>query len=197
MRFLALSLLLVCSLAHANPRTLLADFETLKRTDVDYTVEGVVCEQVAKLRLEREFDPRRFETVVGIAYGDTRNTIGELDAVVFDRASGAALIVAEVKCRNDLHDARKKATEQQQRFSLAMRSPGARQMFFVWTHDTNRTFKPEQFMRQPRLQAIAQQGARASGFDRELDHTLDEFKQLRQELLECHRTNRCVWGPNR
>jgi hypothetical protein len=197
MRTLSLFLLLVSSLAHADPRMLVADFEVLKRTDVDYTVEGVACEQIAKLRLEREFPPSRYEVVTGIAYGDTRNTIGELDAVVFDRATSAAIIVAEVKCRNDLSDARKKATEQQRRFAAAMASPGARQLFFVWTANAGRTFRPEQFMRRPRLEAIAQQGARAAGFDRELNHTLEETRLLRQELLECHRNNRCAWGLGR
>lgn len=158
--------------------------QKLKNTDEAYNITGTICEQAAKLELERDFQPPRFKIETGISYGMGGSTMGELDVVVFD--ADKVTMVAEVKCWKDFGDALQKAKRQRKRFQQALGS--GRELIF-W-HDKEQ-YDPAQFSQLRVFESISQKGGKASGFNRELSYSLDELMDARQRLLTCQAGGRC------
>jgi hypothetical protein len=158
--------------------------QKLKNTEEAYNITGTICEQAAKIELEREFQPPRFNIQTGISYGMGGSTMGELDVVVFD--ADKVTMVAEVKCWKDFGDALQKAKSQRKRFQQALGS--GRELLF-W-HDKVQ-YDPAQFNGLRVFESISQKGGKANGFNRELSFSLDELMDARQRLLTCQAGGRC------
>lgn len=153
--------------------------EQLSGTDEKYEVVGTICEQAAKLDLEREYPAPRYTVETGISYGRARNTVGELDVVVLD-SDQTAVLVAEVKCWKSFSGGLKKARDQRARFlTNAKNAAGLR----LWdkTHDGH---SPGKFSKLTQFITVAQKGGASAGFDRELNLSLAELMEARQLLLE-------------
>ena len=60
------------------------DFAELKKIPRDYQDAGSICEEVARLDMQREYPAPQFTVEVGIAYADEERTVGELDIIIFD-----------------------------------------------------------------------------------------------------------------
>ncbi len=162
-------------------------FEVLKRRPVDYVVNGAVCEQVARLEVMQEYQEPEFETVVGVVYGHKSAAIGELDIVVLDRASNRVVMVAEVKCWDNLYQAHEKAAKQRERFIKALQV--LPQMFLK---SGERSFSRDQFREVQVYKAISQRGGQEFGFEMELAYSLEELMALRLRLLQCQKEGLCA-----
>ena len=178
-----LLLLLVPTLGFADSVSELV--QKLKDTEEAYNITGTICEQAAKIELERDFQPPRFKIETGISYGmGSGGTMGELDVVVFE--ADKVTMVAEVKCWKDFGDALQKAKSQRKRFQQALGS--GRELHF-W-HDKMK-YDPAQFNGLRVFESISQKGGKANGFNRELSFSLDELMDARQRLLNCQAGGRC------
>lgn len=185
MKFFVLILALVFSnSSYADPVSDLV--ERLKGTDEKYEIIGTICEQAARIELEREFQPPRYLIETGISYGNGNRTIGELDVVVFDSDKKVAM-VAEVKCWKDLGGALLKAKSQRKRFRDTI-SSGSKVKFWDNSRDQH---SYGQFTAIQYFDSISQKGGKAAGFDRELSLSLDQLMEARRRLLNCNSGGSC------
>lgn len=159
--------------------------ERLKGTDDKYEIVGTICEQAARIELEREFQPPRYAIETGISYGNESRTIGELDVVVFDSDRRVAM-VAEVKCWKDLGRALQKARSQRRRFRDTLAS-GAKVKFW---HEKDQ-HRYSEFTGIQYFDSISQKGGKGAGFDRELSLSLAELMEARRRLLNCSDSKSC------
>ena len=160
--------------------------ERLKGTDEKYEIVGTICEQAARIELEREFQPPRYQIETGISYGNNSKTIGEIDVVIFDSDKKVAL-VAEVKCWKDLNGALQKARSQRKRFKDTI-SSGSKVKF--WDDDKDQ-HSYGQFTAIQYFDSISQKGGKAAGFDRELELSLEQLMEARRRLLSCNSGGSC------
>lgn len=161
-------------------------FHQLKSNQRSYEDKGAICEEVAKVLLQKDFPAPRFKVEVGIAYGDLDKTIGELDEVIIDTTTNKAVQVIEVKCWTDLNAGREKALDQRARFLKNIRS--AKELFFSST-STQDEFPQEMFEGLTDFRSIGQKGATAAGYDLEFPFTMKELMDLRVRLIRCQ-----SWG---
>lgn len=190
--FLALSTALFSALfAAALPAfaSIDSEFERLKDLGENYEISGVVCEQIARLDYEIDYPAPKYEVVSGIAYGDEDGTLGELDVIVFEKSTGHALIVTEVKCWQDKAAALKEARIQQARFKNAVKSKRA--LFFKSTKEDGREYSKEAFAHVNKYESVSSKGSIVDGFDREIPYSRSELSELRSELLQCQAAGDC------
>lgn len=153
----------------------------LKDTHVDYAPLGAVCEQVAKLELEKIYPRPDYEIKTNITYLNYGKIAGELDVVVFQETSDEVILVGEVKCRHNLHDAFRKAESQKKRFlTLLRRSKG---LDFYSHDDQSVYYSMKHFSPNFQFVTVAQEGGGSAGFDFSLNYTLDELLEVRNRLL--------------
>ena len=143
---------------------------------------------MAEHDFEATYPRSRYEIINGVAYGDEDGTLGELDLVVFDRASDSVVAIGEVKCWRDNISALSKAIEQKTRYQHALKS--ARALFFTSLSD-KRVFDETQFSSSQDFKTIGPSGAKAQGFDLELRYSLTELMDLRERLIKCKSSKRC------
>lgn len=160
--------------------------EQLRDYPVNYQVEGAICEQVARLELFNDYDPRRYEIEVNLSYGQGKDTLGELDIVVFEKFSGIAVFVAEVKCWTDPGKAQYQGNIQRHRFMEQIHINSS-----LWIRQGNELYRPSRFRGLKKFDLIGQAGARRYGFDRELRLNLNQLKDLRTGMLECQKARLC------
>lgn len=160
--------------------------ERLRDTGEKYEIVGTICEQAAKLDMEREYPAPRYRVETGISYGNWDRTVGELDVVVFD-SDDAAVFIGEVKCWKSYSGALRKARDQRKRFQSAL-TGGAPLSFW---HGKDNGHQQTSFQGVPVFQAISQKGGMASGFERELSFSLEELMDARAQLVACQRTGKC------
>jgi hypothetical protein len=165
-------------------------FDALQKSKENFVNTGAVCEHVAKLELEQEFPPSRYQIEIGISYLTADQVVGELDVVVIEKSTGQVPVVGEVKCWKNLDSGLDKAKEQEVRFLETLDQnrahPEKTALSFTRFTDSGESavpVKPESFRRNPDHLSIAQKGARAVGYDRELDMTLEELMELRKKLM--------------
>jgi len=180
-------LVLLSLSAHAAPINDL--FNQLRDSAVNYEVVGTVCEQVSRLELMKTYPPADYEIVNGVEYGDANRTIGELDVVVFEKSTKKAVLVGEVKCWRDLQSALTKAKDQRQRFQNSLSKN-------IELHDFESDYQKSQFSNVQKYVAIAPKGAKAAGFEIDMENTLSELMQLRDMLMKCQQSHECA-APNR
>lgn len=163
--------------------------EALRDSAVNYEVVGTVCEQVARLELQKVYPESDYAIVNGIEYGDKHRTIGELDVVVFAKSNKKAVLVAEVKCWRNLQGALKKAREQRNRFIGSLSKN-------IYLQDSTSTYDKSQFNQVEKYVAIAPQGATKAGFEMDMENSLEELMDLRDMMMDCQRRGQCA-APNR
>lgn len=158
----------------------------LRNYEVDYGTSGTICEQIARLELYKRFyDFRNYVIETGIMYGHNNVVEGELDIVVFEKRSGKAVMVAEVKCSTNLPRAAALARKQRHRFLDAIELGTAE----MWRGKEK--FSIDRFQDLKKYWIIAQQGSLNAGFDYELGINLNEAAELRQAMLECQQSGEC------
>lgn len=163
-------------------------FEDLRDSGENYQVDGAICEQVAKLDIQREYPQPHYKVVTGIAYSSQSHVIGELDLVVFNSHSGKAALISEVKCWKNLGGALKKVREQRRRFLSSLNSPAPLEFFSIKDHTL---YDRTQFESDAQFISISQYGGRAEGFDRTLEFDLEQMNELRNRLMACQARNEC------
>lgn len=165
------------------------DFQHLKKIPRSFEEAGAICEELAKLKLEKTYDNNVYQIVIGIEYGDSQRTIGELDIVIFDRASKMVKHIAEVKCWKNMNGGLLKARDQRLRFLANMKSKKAIHMQAVVS---NERFDINQFRNIESFTTIGQKGSMQFGYDSELDYELNELQNFSMELLRCQDRGECA-----
>lgn len=165
------------------------DFQALKTVPANYEVFGKVCEEVARLRLTEQYPEENFKILSGIEYSDNQRVLGELDVIIFNRNDDEVILVAEVKCWDDFSKALNKAHEQISRFEQALAKRRVQDMYLV--DDKNVHFKTSQFDEHPDFVTVSYDGGERAGFDRSIGLTMQDVKELRDELLKCQSRNNC------
>lgn len=173
------------------------DFEKLKNHPRSYEDSGAICEEIARLDLEREYEMHfpdaQFEVLNGIGYADENGTLGELDVVVFktdvETNQKNVVQIAEVKCWKDIKGGLEKAREQRARFIKALRS--SKELKFYST-SSSMHFERTAFVPNTQFITIGQKGAGANGYDRELQYELLELHRFRNEMVRCQFRGQCA-----
>lgn len=161
-------------------------FDLLKIESTDFEPTGAVCERVAVRELVQEYPTDKYFIKNGIQYDERNMTIGELDVVVFDKATGMVEAVAEVKCWKSFEGARKKAKEQRMRFQTYLNKN------IVIYDDEGKKYQKNQFALVRRYFSISQFGGVGQGFDVELSLDFKEMMELRKRLLDCRAFKNCL-----
>lgn len=161
-------------------------FDILKNESTDFEPTGAVCERVAVRELVAEYPADKYFIKNGIQYDERNMTIGELDVVVFDKATGMVEAVAEVKCWKSFEGARKKAKEQRMRFQTYLNKN------IVIYDNEGKKYPKNQFALVRRYFAISQFGGVGQGFDVELPLDFKEMMELRKRLLDCRAFKNCL-----
>lgn len=165
------------------------DFAELKDIPRSYEDSGSICEEVARLEMQRSFPAPQYKVEVGIAYGDGTRTIGELDVVIFDNNLNKVYKIAEVKCWKDLRAGLQKAMDQRARFLKYNRS--GKPLYFRST-STKVAYDKAQFDHVDEFFSIAQKGGTKYGFDVELEYDLKQMHTYRTEMLRCQSKGECA-----
>lgn len=165
------------------------DFESLKSIPRSYEDSGAICEEIARLDVQKIYLAPQFEVLTGISYGDTQRVIGELDIIVFDKNINKVVHIAEVKCWKDMRGGLDKALDQRHRFLKAIRS--AKVLVFKST-SSDATYPQEQFEDVSDFTTLGQKGTVAAGYDQELSYTLQELHKHRADMLSCQSKGICV-----
>ncbi|ASD64063.1 hypothetical protein [Bdellovibrio bacteriovorus] len=163
-------------------------FEALKNSGANFEPDGTVCEEIARLEVTKEFGDA-YEVTTGVEYSLGKDTIGELDVVVFERATHKVVLVAEVKCWKNLQQAMDKLKAQRDRFTWNLTKHAAHIQF---QPDEGLSFRVEDFQGPFKFRAISQCGGLKKGFDQEIQLTLTEVQQLRSKLLKCQAWGECL-----
>jgi len=188
MKFMGLFILLSMILGNAARADSASEiFDQLKDSGEKYEIVGTICEQVARIDLEREYPAPRYVVETGISYGEGARTIGELDVIVFE-SGGKAVLVAEVKCWKSLSGGLKKAKVQRARFRDTLKGGS---QFRLWDK-SHPSHAPAAFKELKTFVTIAQSGAKAAGYDRELAYSLDDLLAARTLLLSCQNSGECA-----
>ena len=169
------------------------DFLEIKNTPRNYTDSGAICEELAKVQFEKEFDKKNYEVVVGIAYGDGQRTIGELDVVIFDKNANSAVKVTEVKCWSNLSGGLTKAHQQRARFLANIETD--KKIFFKSTA-TLKSYSMEQFKTVTEFTTLGQKGSVQAGYDAELDYELSELHRMSSQMIQCQNHGECARPTN-
>lgn len=184
---------LVISLLLCFPNLALADwdsdFNSLKNHPRSYEDPGAICEELSRLKFERQFNSPDIEVIVGVEYSDLKKTIGELDLVVFNHKVQKIIQVTEVKCWKSFKGGLEKARNQRQRFITTLNSN--KNLYFE-TAFGSKQFHEEQFKNFTSFSTIGPKGALQNGFDDELEYDLRELHRLRVEMLRCQDRNECA-----
>ncbi|WP_413612218.1 hypothetical protein [Bdellovibrio sp. HCB-110] len=165
------------------------DFELLKNIPRSYEDSGSICEEVARLEIQREYAAPQYDVIVGIAYGDATHIIGELDIVIFDNNIQKVVKIGEVKCWKDVPAGLEKAHEQRARFLKTVRANKATRFFNT---STKEIYAPEKFQFAKEFFSMAQKGSVVQGFDKELEYTLKEMRDRRYEMIRCQNQGKCA-----
>jgi hypothetical protein len=164
-------------------------FEQLKDSGEDYRPDGAVCEQVARLDIERDYPRPSFQIVTGISYANAEKILGELDVVVFDARNGHVVSISEVKCWKNFKSAFRKASEQMRRFQRYVDSEVP--LRFCTVKKPSYCYEKNQFRFSAPFTTISQSGGHSAGFDQTLDFSLEEMRGLRLKLLTCQARGEC------
>lgn len=159
----------------------------LRNISVNYQVEGAICEQVARLELEREYPRAEYRIDVNLTYGLANQVLGELDIVVTARYSDAVVLVGEVKCWTEPGRAQAKGSAQRVRFMDHLQTTPA-----LWVRHENRYLKMSRFDGLRDFILIGPRGTRSHGFERELRLGLADLMDLRRTMMACQKAGECA-----
>lgn len=181
---------LLLSVSTAQAKDIRPLFEALADSGENYEIVGTVCEQVARLNLEKIYPAPDHYVMTGIYYGNKKRVIGELDVVVFRAKDNKALLVGEVKCWTSLGSARSKALSQRNRFIESLANGGGLIMGCTST-EKGCSFSKNNFKAVEKYVSISQDGGETTGFDMTLGYTLEEMMDLREQLIQCQQRAEC------
>lgn len=159
----------------------------LKDIPANYQVDGAICEQIARLELYEDYSPEAYEIEVNIVYGMGHLHEGELDVVVFEKYTGRAVLVGEVKCSNDSDAALSKGNKQKRRFFENLHLHGGLNFHTAMTQ-----FPSSLFLGLQEFILIGPRGTRGDGFERELRLSLSELRDLSREMIACQKAKLCA-----
>ncbi|MEK2690192.1 hypothetical protein [Bdellovibrio sp. GT3] len=165
------------------------DFEALKSVPRSYEDSGAICEEIARLDVRKQFPAPQYVVEVGIAYGDSSRTIGELDIVVFDLQLQKVVRVGEVKCWKSFSGGLQKALDQRNRFIKVIRS--AATVYFKST-STGQLYDQAWFEGINDFITIGQLGSVREGYDQELGYTLRELHEYSSDMRDCQKQGECA-----
>ncbi|WP_413581212.1 hypothetical protein [Bdellovibrio sp. HCB288] len=181
-----ISTFVVSSLALAGD--LNAAFDSIKNSGADFDPDGAVCEQLERVRLAQSYPADKFLITGDIEYSTGKETVGELDIIVIDRATNKVVLFGEVKCWKNMEDGLMKAKSQMLRFFWNLEKyPNSLQ--FTSYGDTNIT--AAQVPLNTPFYTVGPQGSVAQGATFELNLTLKETQHLRMMLLKCQQNGEC------
>lgn len=160
-------------------------FLKLSYEKVDFEPVGMVCERVAVREVEPYYPETSYNIVNSIQYDERGTTIGELDVIVFDKATNDVTAVAEVKCWKSFDGALKKAKAQRMRFLTYLNKN------IIIKDKDDKRYSKDQFKHIQKYFSISQAGGINQGFDFELSLDYSELMELRKRLLDCKAEGRC------
>lgn len=183
MRFFLSALLCFLSLASfAGP---VEDYVTLfKDRGYDWEGSGNMCEYVAREEMKVHFPEDRYLIKSGITYKFKNQVIGELDLIVFNKATNLVDYIGEVKCWKEVKEGFSKAMQQRERFKKYVGRA-------VIIQDHEQTYTPEQFRAVQSYFSVGQRGSLSAGFNYELSLDLIQAKNLREAMLRCQSSGAC------
>ncbi len=153
----------------------------LKDVPVNYGPDGIVCEQVARLELKKQFPEAEYDIAVGVEYFLESRILGEMDLVVVKKATNEVAFIGEVKCWKSFKDGLDKAKTQRELFTWVLQNNPHNIQFR--SHE-GLSFSATQFQGNIQYATVSQLGGKKYGFTYELPLTLQEFKDLRALLLK-------------
>lgn len=191
MKFFALIFNLIVALAPAFAfANLETDFQAIKNNGRSLVDIGSICEEVAQLDMKRKYNEDDYTVLTSIAYSDLDGTVGELDIIVFEKATNTAILVGEVKCWKDMGAGLRKALSQRARFQRNVNSSKA--LTFSWLPNPSAyRLTKQQFNKVRTFTTIAQKGSRSAGYDMELEHSLEDLMELRSRIMQCQSKGEC------
>jgi hypothetical protein len=185
-------------------------YDKLKNASENFNTVGTICEQVAKLSLQEKYPEPEYEIITGIVYYDPykKKVMGELDLVVFENQNHKAVFLGEVKCKGwaarsselkyrnaglsgkiekrvrkqpldrILRRANREAHQQLARFKSIVKRKKPVDLYLL--SDPSVRFELSQFEPSFDTNSIS---FKDSGFDIDLDLTIEELMELRSRLL--------------
>ncbi|WP_413560237.1 hypothetical protein [Bdellovibrio sp. HCB209] len=165
------------------------DFQELKSVPRSYADSGAICEEIARLDIKKQFPAPQYHVEVGIAYGDTKRTIGELDIVIFDLNAQRVVRVGEVKCWKSMSGGLQKARDQRGRFLSTIHSN--RPVYFKST-STGQQYDQSWFKGINDFITIGQEGTTNHGYDQEIGYSLNELHQMTDDMIQCQKQGECA-----
>ncbi len=162
-------------------------FQAIRNMQLHYP--SMVCEQVAKIDLEKQFDRSLYWIDTNLNYGySVGMQLGELDVVVFDRITRTAVRIYEIKCWAGAEGrALRKANQQRKRFFDEINfGPGPS----IWSMKSK--YSVRQFRGMPPENYKIGGPSGSVGFDYQLPLTLDQLNQLFAEVKECQKVGDCA-----
>lgn len=168
-----------------------SDFDQLVRVDRSFEDSGAVCEEVARIQMQKTYQRPQYEVHTGIYYADSERVIGELDIVVIDNSSEKVVQVSEVKCWKEPLLGLEKAMQQRKRFIKALRS--AKELVFHSAFSGEPLLSKQAFKGIENFKTIGQKGTRVVGYDEELPYTFLEFQDLRRKVMNCQNRSECSY----
>ncbi len=166
-----------------------SDFDHLIRVDRSFEDSGAVCEEVARVQVQKSYPNPQFEVLTGIYYADSERVIGELDIVVLDHHKQKVVQVSEVKCWKEPALGLEKALQQRKRFLKSLRS--AKELVFRSAFSGEQSLTELAFKGIENFSTIGQKGTIAVGYDEEMPYTLLEFQELRRKVMNCQKRSEC------
>lgn len=189
MKFLsALSIVILFSSVSFAGGDIESYFEALRASGANFEPDGTVCEEIARLEVAKEFG-EAYEITTGVEYSLGKDTLGELDVVVFDKTNHKVVLIAEVKCWKNLQQAMDKLKAQRDRFTWNLTQHAAHIQFQA---DEGLKFEVEDFQGTFEFRSISQFGGLKKGFDQEIELTLSDVRELRSKLLKCQAWGECL-----
>lgn len=183
---LALVFFLLSSVVFADT---ISDYAKMfKDKGYDWEANGNMCEYMAREEMKEHFPEDKYEIKSGIVYKLNNNVIGELDLIVFNRATNLVDYIGEVKCWKDIAAGLDKAKKQRERFQKHVGKN-------ITLADSKQSYNVAQFRAVQSYFSVAQKGGVAAGFTYELALTLLEAQQLRMVMLRCQNAGTCA-KPN-
>jgi Holliday junction resolvase-like predicted endonuclease len=141
--------------------TLEQAYQQLNQQPIDYTNEGMICEQLMVLELQ-EILPEH--TILrGILYRNSERILGELDVVVFE--NNQAVSVIEVKCSKSPWRVLAHAKEQLARFQSYL----GKDIEIHLADDPDETYEQDMFVDSTKYLAASVAASKQYGFDRVKD----------------------------
>ena len=163
--------------------TLEEAYQQLSQQPIDYTNEGMICEQLMVLELQESLQGHTITR--GILYRNYKRILGELDVVVFYDSQVVSVI--EVKCSKSPWRVLAHAKEQLARFQSYL----GKDIEIHLADDPNETYEQDIFVDSTEYLAASVADSKQYGFDSELSFTKEEAINLKDRLVACQNDGDC------